>query len=451
MIKERIKTGLLTLLVLLSIFLTWQIWTYQPDYDYLLPPEDVVHQGLADKRELSEVVKPSQLAYHFGENHHAVAYPDMFQYSVIHSQIKHWEFYGFREVEHAQGDQLKNMATRYQGLGLSFATSIPASILSEMIHMNLDNSDMSSIDHVLLYSNPITTEVFALFTSYEEQKMFRANTNISVSELNHYLTLGENLGRYELVTLGPAEDIHPVSYVPLSPINVTEYRYFYQRISPEPMISYLFLDRALVRQMEDRTGDYFYTDGTRGLQIHRDELSMYYLHPVTDTSSLPAPLNSAIQRSIQFVNQHSGWDETYHLYDYQPFPFRAEANVEFRRYIGSFPVLPHDSQDMDLNSIKLEWQQDRIAGYYRSLFTLDRVMEQMDRELPSGVALLTHLREAHHVQREDIQNMFIAYLCDINDQFISYKPYWVVELVDGDTQFYDQIPSSEEVAPDGLE
>src|SRR5690606_33296068 len=69
MTLEKLKTITLMILVLLSLVLTYFLWTYEPNYEPLHNLETVEKVTLAAERPLSEVIKPIQLFYHDDNTH----------------------------------------------------------------------------------------------------------------------------------------------------------------------------------------------------------------------------------------------------------------------------------------------------------------------------------------------------------------------------------------------
>jgi regulatory protein YycH of two-component signal transduction system YycFG len=158
---ERLKTMVLTGLVGLSIYLTWQLWTFQPHYDYLLPAEYVAHEGIADKREIEQLVRPYLIANHFGNETHTVTYPDMFQYAtVIENQMKNWYFYNFREVHWESGEYWLELRRQHEALELVFPTAIPFQLLQDIFHIRFDDEQIPPMEAVVIYSDASTNEVF---------------------------------------------------------------------------------------------------------------------------------------------------------------------------------------------------------------------------------------------------------------------------------------------------
>ena len=165
---EHLKTYVLIGLVGLSIFLTWQIWTYKPLYDYLLPTEYVLHEGIAERRELNELIRPEKIVYQYPEERYTVAYPDDIEYTnIMKQQMKNWSFFGFREVEpikHWQYDREK-----YEGVELIYPTNIPLSTFKDLFTIDTEDRLFPDISHIFLYINPTMNEVYAMFVNYEDK------------------------------------------------------------------------------------------------------------------------------------------------------------------------------------------------------------------------------------------------------------------------------------------
>ncbi len=62
---ETIKTIVLTLLVLISITLTFALWTYHPKYDVLQNDEYIQHVSVSNTQvDTAMVVQPKQILIH---------------------------------------------------------------------------------------------------------------------------------------------------------------------------------------------------------------------------------------------------------------------------------------------------------------------------------------------------------------------------------------------------
>ena len=70
---EAIKTVVLTSLVLISIMMTFALWTYHPKYDVLQNDEYIQHVSVSNTQVDTEmVVQPKQVLIHKGGAHYAL-------------------------------------------------------------------------------------------------------------------------------------------------------------------------------------------------------------------------------------------------------------------------------------------------------------------------------------------------------------------------------------------
>jgi regulatory protein YycH of two-component signal transduction system YycFG len=448
---ERIKTTFLILLIFLSVYLTWQSWTYQPHYDYILPTEYVTHEGLAEVRGTHELIRPERIIYHYGDDQHKVSYPEMFQYGVIQRQMSNWYLYNFKELEETQYEQWLELTNHYEGIELSFPTGIPFRLLKEIFNIRTEETTLPLVNRIWIYHDQLTQEVYAMFISEEGQSMVRARTGITGGELRQYLLLGESRPYYEAYQFRGKRkgDVYSIHYLPTVPTELTEYRYFYQRIPVETMIPYLFVDPTLVRQIQDRGGDGFYTDGSRGLQVSQNQIGMYYFHPLPEHLQTDIFAETYVQRSIQFVNQHKGWEQSYFLSNIDTQDPSGMIQVQFRKYLGNYPIVSKNKEE-EQNVIQLDVQFDRVVGYFRPLIEIDRVMDQVKRELPPGTEVI-HSLEASGFHITEIDDVYIGYRSDIQEYYVSYIPYWVIELKNGERMFIKKLDELKEEPTDELE
>lgn len=445
---EHLKTYVLIGLVGLSIVLTWQIWTYKPLYDYLLPTEYVLHEGIAERRELNDLIRPEKIVYQYPEERYTVAYPDDIEYTnIMKQQMKNWSFFGFREVEpikHWRYDRKK-----YEGVELIYPTNIPLSTFKDLFTIDTGDRSFPDISHIFLYINPTMNEVYAMFTNYEEQKLLRASTNIPVSELRQYLLLGENHPEYVAFAFDDRTDHLPeMIYLSQEPVSMAEYRYFSRAINLEALLSSLFVDPSLVRQIQDRNGETFFTDGTRGLRVNRNKRTIQYVHPIAERPDEEVVNQQVIQRSVSFVNQHRGWEPTFYLSNYYNLS-PNEAVVEFRRYLNQYPVYSENIED-EHSVVKLEVQDGRVVSYNRSLLQIDRVMNQVKRELPSAVAVIEALRE-ENISFKSIKNIHLGYISVLGGDHLAYRPVWVIEWQDEERSYLRNIKQIAELSKGRME
>lgn len=72
---ENIKSVILTILVLLSLLLTWNLWTYQPNYDTMENNKTVAEVTVSEKQEVKKIVSPDSVIFHVKGSHYGTNNP----------------------------------------------------------------------------------------------------------------------------------------------------------------------------------------------------------------------------------------------------------------------------------------------------------------------------------------------------------------------------------------
>ena len=91
---ETIKSLILTFLVLLSLILTWNLWTYQPDDEYINSDRVISDVEIREKKEIDQIVKPSHILFHFEDVHHGNVDTDRFL-----DEFKKWSLLDIEPVD----------------------------------------------------------------------------------------------------------------------------------------------------------------------------------------------------------------------------------------------------------------------------------------------------------------------------------------------------------------
>lgn len=445
---ERIKTFVLLILVLSSAGLTWKLWTYQPEYDYVLPTQFVTHEGLAERKELTDLVRPERVIFHYDEQKTTVANHDMTTRVYLFSEMSEWIFEQFEEVDARDYLSIQEQMRRSPGIEFQFAAGLPLEVLEELYEVQTGFLSLPPINRIWLHRAEDGQMISAVFISEEEQQMFRSQTDLDAEQFERFLIRGSTQPEHRAFVFDEPkeESIYTVHYLPEEETALTEYRYFVRSIPINVMISYLFLDPTLVSPIEDQEKGTFYTDGTRGLQYHQRQMTIHFFHPqVHHHGQLPASQNDYVHNSIQFVNQHKGWDADYALDRIEKNVLDQHVHIEYRQFQTddgvSYPVYS-ETAEQEQHVLRLDVQGERVVGYYRPLVEKDQKMNAGSKKmLPSGPALVQYLKN-EQIPFDDIERLFIGYKGQMSDHYMLYEPHWIIELIDGRRLFLQNIPDT---------
>src|SRR5690625_1997411 len=97
---ETVKSFILVVLIAISFLLSFILWSYQPNYDYLYSADYINEVDIGgDERGKNELLKPNKIILREGEE--ATGFYDMVEQQQLFQSIKSWELsdYKIKEVE----------------------------------------------------------------------------------------------------------------------------------------------------------------------------------------------------------------------------------------------------------------------------------------------------------------------------------------------------------------
>lgn len=439
---DRMKTWLLGLLVIASVLLTWQLWTFQPQYDLLSPTEFVEREGLSDRKEFKALVVPESIVHHDAEEGTSISFPNMFSYNVIMGQMENWTIQDVSQVSGANVQDLLEQLTMKNGIELNYPVNLPADVLQEMMDIDMNVQLWPTINRIWLYDTEEQNVVRIAFISDAQQQLWQGDTDISLTDLHMYRASAQDRHPMTAYSLTDEQDEQwPTRhYLPDEPVQVSFYRYLYQPIPQDLVISYLFADPNLVRQIEERGSQRFYTDGTRGLQQDAEQMIMHFFHPQQEVTN-DTLSKDLLQRGISYVNQHKGWDTMYRLDHIEDTQLDRPLIVQYRQMLADrqmyYPIY-HSENESDQHLISLEMNENQVVGYKRPLYEIDQPIEKRARMLASGDELMNWILE-QDIDVTRIHHMKIGYQSVIRSHYIEYMPHWIIKYADGSVQFVNLI------------
>jgi len=418
---ERVKTGLLIFLVILSLLQTyflayrmpWLGTTTKSDQDY-------VNTELIGKvSSVESVIYPEELILHLGEDKHTIVYPNTQFYDlIVRQRLANRELKDLQVVTNTTMDwtQLKR---EQQGIELSFRNGISFELLKKLLKIETDSTqEVMQIDRIYIYAIAESEEVHAFFFEKDGTNVYEAvRVDLTVKDIQDYVGFGEYLPPYEYMNKN--------LYVAVEPIQATEYSFAYDVITPEQMQRSLFFDSSTTRAIVNRSGSQIYTDGKRGLKVEQNGLWINFSNS-TASQTNTAPASENVYVAVDFVNQHGGWDSSYQLANV---PRADEKYVRFRKYIEQYPVI--DINPFNYGYIQLGLQQGVVVEYERTLITLPSMADTKTiRWLYGGTQLKDQLEL--YSNKEDVVAIYPALTAvPQGDDVVKFIPVWAVQLQDG--------------------
>lgn len=419
---EKFKTGVLIVLVALSLLQSYLLAYSMPKLGATIrSDQDYVNaEPMGASMSVESVVFPEELVIHLGNNKHTVIYPGtQFYEMILRQRIVGREFKGFQR---SPANTIDWDAVRKNDIGieLMFDNGIAVELLQKLLKLEGDHLFQNEkINRIWIYKTTDTEEIRTFFFSSDGMMVYESvRADLTVRDVQDYVGFGQYLPTYHRTADG--------LYIPDQPIQATQMAFAYETYSPEMMQRSLFPDPSTTWAIEDRSGSQIYTDGKRGLQVEQNGMWISYTIRAAKQSG-ENMLSENVYASVDFINQHGGWDGVHRLVS--PTSAMGDKYVTFRKYVEQYPVI--DYSPFRYGYMRLTLQQGVVSEYTRSLITLDKQADsRTNRWLPGGEALEELLQK--YDRRSDVKVLFPALKAmPLPDNRLQFVPVWAVRHKDG--------------------
>lgn len=451
---ERVKSIVLTALILLSLLLSGLLLYTTPNVEEMNRKDYIPQQLIGEERQLEALVQPRSIVYHNGKGRHYMAFAGDRVYDAVTASMPDWQFAEAerKKLTPMQWEQLMRDAPGWE---LRYPASIPAALFSEQLLPHMEPLDgQLVIDRIWVYRQH--DEMKALFISDFENSVFEC-TLVTADEEDIFAAGGE----VHLLAVTPLVETSfsgnareavrvRINYLPQTPQALSAWSSPLKEIDLEQMKNLLFLDPTLVRTVADaEEGAIILQDGTRSLRYEEDNRLISYQNfkMKLDTTAMGADLLEA----VQFINHHGGWMADYQLVEADAGTGDDNVNhYRFRLLKDGFPVYDHEDKDRYGTLVAVESKGGVVLRYDRSLhFTAAEEDSAVRKhEIAGGEAERNRLRAQLDLMK--VRDMFPAYRAVPGDGELHYVPDWRIQLTNGDELWFEAL-DDEGGEADGLE
>jgi regulatory protein YycH of two-component signal transduction system YycFG len=427
--RESIKTATLIVLIVISLFFTWNMWNLQPTYEYFQNQTVFESTPISqESREVYEVIKPQNLMLYTSSGNEFSTLDGSYM-NTLWKEMQGWEYRG-EKIETFTKDAFHDWIYENEGtkLELKFYDEIPMTTFQSMLEWDEDPNEHITFDRIFLdISQDPDVEQNVYFVSYENMELIK--TSVENAEASRFVAelIDEevDLQQYFAFDTGQGFEI----MLPEEKVKLDSYQYMTEEIEGESFKDSLFSNPRIVKRDANKNR---YTDGTRELNINTNQHAVKYVNPpmLSDTSSIEESV--LIKQSIAFLNDHGGFTDDYVLFDIQD----NQQEIRFIMTIQSIPVVPvSDSMENRFGPtmISQRWGQNEIASYDRPSYHRDFTIEKKSQTLMSGRKVVELISNNEQIEETEINNIFIAYeLSSSNSQqVVNVSPVWCIETKDG--------------------
>ncbi|HEK9100853.1 hypothetical protein KFD70_08900 [Bacillus pfraonensis] len=422
---ENFKTIVLINLVVISLFLTFNLWTYVPDSNSMQSTKFVQGNAEAIKKDVSNVIVPSYMIVHKDKKHFASEKRE--NINLLYRVIEKGEFHDFKDITITNSISKGDFLSYVHGEGkieIVFPTEVPFDAIRGVLTIKDKKLDTYNFDRIVIDpSKSRDQNIDVNFVSYNHHKVYKMTlTGVNLSEIvnaqNQFLALARPYFPYDI------NDTKRI-FLPDGSTEMQGFLYFTRDLPVESFKNALFSDPRYVTPISNELEE-TYTDGIRLMQINKQNRMLKYTNSSV-VSGARMYGNILMQRSFEFVNSHSGLTDAYR-FDY----LNSKGKTKFRLYEEDLPVFNSEG----MTALTQVWGAEELISYKRPLFNLviDKG-EDKKTVLPAGWTVIESLQKNSDVDKKLIQDIGIGYKLvpengpnGPNGQVVtgSLKPIWYV-------------------------
>lgn len=425
---EPIKSIVLFILVLLSIYLTFLIWNYQPDYKPIeessIEESSIEHTTLGQQKDIKYVLKPYRMLFRHDDKYTGTV--SSVEIDQMMSLLSNLHAEDLRIVNTDLSISKVNEMTRInERMTMFFKTEIPLQAFSNVLVFEEKELPEATFNRLIIDWSHVETAKKAqiLFVSMGNETVYSTDVIISdkakfkeifSNQLHNYATYKE-VERGKLLSL----------YVPEEKPEIKQYTYLIDDISHGPFKEILFPDAGLVEENIDNAF-VEYTDGMSLMTFDSDTKIMAYVNLVAESESLaPISRSRLVLDTYKFINDHGGFTA-----DYRLSAMNTKKHVtEYQMYIKGLPV--YSTSTTTTTRISTTWGENQIFRYRRPYFSLDNAIHETPVDIVAGADVIELLQNHPQIDYKEVDDIVLGYYLDFskdsltqNTQLFILEPNW---------------------------
>ncbi|NLY50023.1 MAG: hypothetical protein GX062_03345 [Firmicutes bacterium] len=413
---ERIKSIILALLVVFSVYLSFLLAGHVPPRTVETPPS-VGGSYWGSGRSTLALLAPARLVLHSSERTSIVIYPGRPQFTRLWNQAVDVLQQLVVEELSRQPSSLSEWeaASDKEALELIFFFPLESEIWGPVLEYPVDLNLPWPTKRMLLVpgSKP---EIYLASQGGEVIKY-----NLHSTELTA-LTLEDEPATLCRELEAPLE-VSQTVYVPAEPLSLPVLRMSGEVVDQEIVAGSFFADLSLTRRIRERDGATIYSDGRRGVRVWADG-SVEYNAPGVE-SGVGLPPAQALDRAVRFITQHGGWPPEVRLprlTTVSPLPGEKRYLISFNQFWNGLPLAEP--------TLHVELSDRGVAKYQRSVLYSVGNAGWLEA---SSEGLEEKIRRANKLEKGDkIADVYLTYRKNSSiDEEVLLVPVWAVETAAG--------------------
>ncbi|WP_203364006.1 two-component system activity regulator YycH [Bacillus sp. REN10] len=415
---EQIKNVVLVVLVCTSIMLTLSIWNYKPNLETI--EDDYIHEvSIGETREAVDLIKPTKLLFHDEDQHFGTTNEK--EIDSVMEELQGWTFNEPKNISNALNEkEFEQLVYGMNKMELVFPTFIPFYTMNTIWSFKSREVPNAVFDRIVINRMHIKDKKTSVyFISTNERLVFESE--VSSPTLSTFKKNYLNQSREWDIYVSKKLDENRQLFLPEGVPSLMRYKYYPDDIDTVKFKDALFTDPGIVKKGTKTDGEE-YTDGSSLMRVSTKDKMILYVNPAKEMETgRGGSLHGLIDKSINFVNEHSGWTDQYRLFEAVP----GSPQISYRLFINGQPVFNQEG----MAEIVQIWGKEQIYKYVRPYFTLNiSIPSEADEvELQDGLTAFNQVKQQPGFDVEMLEDMTVGYQLrhDVQtDKILVLEPAW---------------------------
>ncbi len=413
---SRIKHVLLTVLIGLSLFLSFQLWTAGGELrEPASSGSGFIPASLVD-RTLTEVFAPSQIVWHRSINESKQKANAFHAREWIEEYFNTMNFGEVNNPQRLSREAYQDKLATGEWVEFVFDAPIPFGLFEEAF----DDLPTDYENRIFnrFYLNRENIENIGFYDVNNEINYTVSESNFTSEIINELLFAANNqFIEVETVALGDS-----FTYLSADEVEIEYKDYLVERLPNNLYINQFFADTSEVDAR--RTGQTTrYIDLTTEVRINDAVNTLTYLRQRTDMGQMT--FSERLLSSFQELRQVENWTETIHYQQYT----HETSEVTFQRYIQGYPVFSTQQLESSVLITVVESGLSNLRVPLRVVQTPLTLGGETAKTLPSGVSVVEQL-ENTAPGLDPVQNIrkgLTWVQSEEDSRVVHFEPNWYVQ------------------------
>lgn len=428
---EQTKSVVLTILILLSITLTFSIWSYRPHYETVEKTEPVT-VSMESKRQVADVIQPYRMLVHQEGDWRGTADTDKIK--GVFKQLKKWEISDVTPVHNSFSvEKLNDLLLLDNRIIFQFDSEVPMPVFQNVLPIMMKKVPEVGFDHLVISWNGLnegeipTNELTVFFSNTKENKLYRAKMKID-DEKSFEKDFLQQFKKYNDY-IPTQRDQTNTLFLPRENPKLSQYKYLISTISIEDFKTALFVNPKIVKLSTDEQEKIDkYTDDKSIMTVDRNLYMESFVDSTASEDQEKIQKTQLINNTFGFINEHAGWTGDYR---YSAIDYNAQS-VGYQLFIENIPVF---ETDLGTTTIQTYWGNGRIYRYIRPTYKLAYLPQENNKEieLVSGEEITRKLMVDEEIDFNGITALRIGLMMkqdETRSSIYLFEPTWFYKLDD---------------------